>query len=426
MNTFPRMFAVRQEFPVSASIEIRSTIERELRKVRPRFKAGHRIAVAVGSRGISNLASIVAAIVDVLKADGVQPFIVPAMGSHGGATAEGQSAVLAEYGVTEDRLQVPIKAGMDVERLGATEEGIDVYFSAEALRADGIVVVNRVKPHTDFAGPIGSGILKMLVIGLGKRAGAANFHASASRLGYEPVIRACARVALRVAPIICGVAIVEDQFHQTASIVALEPQEIESGEEKLFSEAKRLMPALPFDDIDLLVVDRIGKNISGAGMDPNVIGRGVHGYSSSLGPRNGTGPTIRRIFVRGLTPETHGNAIGIGLADITTDRLVNAIDRKSTFVNALTALTPQGAKIPIYFETDREALTNVLASLALRDPAQAKVLRIADTLSLDLAEVSEAYLDLARTRNDLAMLNRPREMKFDSIGNLLPISAAGG
>jgi hypothetical protein len=417
---------VRQEFPVSPSIERPAArSKRELLKVRACSKQVS-VGVAVGSRGISNLASIVASIVDVLKGAGVQPFIVPAMGSHGGATAEGQTALLAEYGVTEERLQVPIRAGMEVERLGATEDGIDVYFSAEALRADGIVVVNRVKPHTDFGGPIGSGILKMLVIGLGKRAGAANFHASASRLGYEPVIRASARVALRVAPIICGVAIVEDQFHQTACIVALEPHEIESGEEKLFSEAKRLMPTLPFDDIDLLVVDRIGKNISGAGMDPNVIGRGVHGYSSSLGARNGTGPTIRRIFVRGLTAETHGNAIGIGLADITTDRLVNAIDRKSTFVNALTALTPQGAKIPIYFETDREALANVLASLALRDPAQAKVVRIADTLSLDLAEVSEAYLDLARTRNDLAILNQPLEMKFDSSDNLLPISSAGG
>src|SRR6185437_8439082 len=353
---FPRMFAVRQKFPTSPPLDVAATIRREFmaRNLLSNLRPGAQIAVAVGSRGISNVKEIVASVLGVLKASGASPFILPAMGSHGGATPEGQTAILESYGITGQSMGVPIHASMEVERIGQTAEGVEVVCSVEALRSDGIVLVNRVKPHTDFQGALGSGVMKMSVIGLGKRAGAAACHAAASRLGYEHTLRSIARVMLRNAPILCGVAIVENQFHDTARIAVLECDEIEEREKGLLEEARRLMPRLPFDGIDLLIVDRIGKNISGSGMDPNVTGRWVHGYSTSLGSDNPASPMIRRIFVRDLTPETHGNAIGIGFADLTTTRLVEAMDKPVTYINALTSLTPNGAKIPIHFVTDRE------------------------------------------------------------------------
>jgi hypothetical protein len=412
------MLLIEQRFTGAASLDFREHVERELTPVRNKLKPGARIAVAVGSRGISNLETIVSAVVATLKEAGTQPFILPAMGSHGGATPEGQAQLLAEYGVTPQKLGVPIKAAMDVERIGMTPEGVEVFCSVEALRADGIVIVNRIKPHTDFRGAIGSGILKMSVIGLGKRTGAASFHVAASQHGYEEMLRSMARVVREKAPILCGLAIIENQLHETARLALLQPADMERGEEVLFQEATRLMPALPFEEIDLLIVDRIGKNISGAGMDPNIIGRGVHGYSSFLGQKNLPPPRIKRIFVRDLTPETHGNAIGIGFADLTTTRLVEAMDKKVTYVNALTSLTPNGAKIPIHVDTDREAVELALNSVGLADITQARVVRIADTLSLEKLQVSEAYLPSLGKRNELELKREPTEMKFDTVGNL--------
>ena len=416
------MLAVRQKFPVSQPLDIPAAVQHEFRaqNVLSRLKPGAQIAVAVGSRGITNIKDIVAAVLDELKAAGAKPFIIPAMGSHGGATPEGQIGVLESYGITEHSVDVPIRASMEVERLGTSADGVEVFCSVEALRSEGIVIVNRVKPHTDFTGTHGSGVMKMIVIGLGKRTGAATCHGAAARLGFERVIRGVARVTLRRAPILCGVAIVENQFHDTARIAVLNPGEIETREKELLEEARRLMPRLPFDDIDVLIVDRLGKNVSGSGMDPNVTGRWVHGYSTSLADDNRQSPRIRRIFVRDLTPETHGNAIGIGFADITTTRLVNAMDKRVTYVNAMTSLTPHGAKIPIHFDTDRECIAQALSSLAIPDVRQAKVVRIADTLSLVNLEVSEVYADLVKAREDLETVEAPREMRFDGTNNLLP------
>ena len=416
----PRMLPVRQTFPVTPPLDIAAEIRAQMKPVLGRLRPGAKIAVAVGSRGITNLQRIVAEALQALQGAGAKPFIVPAMGSHGGATPEGQTALLADYGITEAQLGVPIRASLEVAHLGKGEEGSDVYFSEEAGRADGVVIINRVKPHTDFGGCLGSGILKMMVVGLGKRVGAANFHACASRRGYEAVLRASARVTLRSAPILCGVAIVENQRHETAKLQVILPDEMEARELELFAQAREWMPKLPFQDLDFLIVDRLGKNISGAGMDPNVIGRGVHGYSSLLGDRSAS-PVIRRLLVRDLTPETHGNAIGIGMADLTTSRLVRSIDQRVTAINALTALTLQCAKIPIHFETDREAISRALDSLALGDPREARVVRIADTLSLEHLEVSEAYLGTVRARRDLVALNEPQEMSFDAQSNLMPL-----
>jgi hypothetical protein len=417
------MLAVRQKFPVSPPLDLATAVRNEFRSqnVLARLKPGARIAVAVGSRGITNIKTIVAEVVASLQTAGARPFIIPAMGSHGGATPEGQAGVLETYGITEQSMGVPIRASLEVERIGASTDGVDVYCSVEALRSDGIVIVNRVKPHTDFSGTHGSGVMKMIVIGLGKRTGAATCHGAAARLGFERVIRGVARVTLNHAPILCGVAIVENQFHETGRIAVLKPAEIETGEKELLDEARRLLPRLPVDDIDLLIVDRLGKNISGSGMDPNVTGRWVHGYSTSLAEDNRQSPRIRRIFVRDLTPETHGNAIGIGFADLTTTRLVNAMDKRVTYVNALTSLTPHGAKIPIHFDTDRECISHALASLAIPDTRQAKVVRIADTLSLANLELSEAYTELVRQRADLEILGSPQEMRFDEQAELFQL-----
>jgi hypothetical protein len=257
---------------------------------------------------------------------------------------------------------------------------------------------------------------------LGKRVGAANYHVAATRLGYEQTLRSIARVTFRSAPILCGLAIVENQRHETARLALVAPAELEPREEQLCREAKELMPKLPFDDIDLLIIDHLGKNISGAGMDPNIIGRGVHGYSSFLGQTDAPAPRIKRIFVRDLTPESHGNAIGIGFADLTTTRLVEAMDRRVTYVNALTSLTPNGAKIPIHFDTDREAIERGLNSLGLSDPAQARVVRIADTLSLERVEISEALVSQLAGRPDLEPDGAAAALGFDTTDNLPPLA----
>ena len=390
----------------------------ELAKLRPRILPGARIAVGVGSRGITHLAAIVAAVLAEIRRAGAEPFIIPAMGSHGGATPEGQREVLASYGITEAAMGVPILASLEVQQVGATGDGVPVFCSTDALAADGIVLVNRIKPHTDFFGALGSGLVKMSVIGLGKRTGATAMHQAAMHLGYERVIRSMASVLLQNAPVLGGVAILENQFHDTARLLVVPREEIESAEDALLVEARGLMPLLPFEEIDLLIVDRIGKNISGAGMDPNVTGRSIHGYSSLLAREDRPAPFIRRIFVRGLTPETHGNAIGIGMADFTTTRLVRAMDERATFINSLTAMTPQSAKVPVHFDTDREALDRALDSLALPDRRTARLVRIADTLSLAEMEISESLAPELQRHPHLTALDEPHDFFFDADGNL--------
>ena len=280
----PRMIEVRQSYPASTPLDIPSLIERQLAQagVAEKIKPGMKIAVGVGSRGIANLQQIVKATLAVLTKAGARPFIVPAMGSHGGATAEGQTKLLAEYGITAESLGVPIEASMEARKIGTTSDGSEVLFSVPALAADFILPINRVKPHTDFPGTLGSGILKMLTIGFGKHAGAINAHRDITRRGYEAVLREFSRIILDTVPVLCGVAIVEDQRHQTAAIEVLRPDEIVAGEGLLLEKARALMPRLPLDEIDLLIIDEIGKEISGAGMDPNVTGRDVSGYSDAL------------------------------------------------------------------------------------------------------------------------------------------------
>ena len=424
-HAFPRMLPLEQHFPRAVPLDIAATVQRELAPLRARLKPGAKIAVGVGSRGITQLAAIVRATLDVLRAAGTEPFIIPAMGSHGGATPEGQMGLLAEYGITETTMGSPICAAMETAPVGTTEQGATVVASLEARRADGIIVINRIKPHTDFASEtLGSGLLKMLVIGLGKRDGASAFHHAASQFGYERTIRSSANILLRTLPVLGGLGIVEDPYHSTARLAFLPAETMEAGEAALFAEAKALMPRLPFDKADLLIIDRLGKNISGAGMDPNVTGRWVHGRSAELSPGTTAATVVRRIFVRDLTPETHGNSNGIGLADITTSRLINGTDKQSTYINALTSLTPHGAKFPIHFDTDAECIERILNTLTAVEPAHAKVIRIIDTLTVGSIEVSESYAGEIANSTRLKAMGPATEMAFDTAGNLLPLRTA--
>lgn len=414
------MIEVRQTYPASAQFDFPRHLEAQLagagvgEKIRP----GMRIAVGVGSRGIANLKEIVQATIGVLKSAGAQPFVIPAMGSHGGATPEGQAQVLAEYGITAETVGAPIEASMEVRKIGSGLDGWDVLFSVPALQADGVIAINRVKPHTDFRGPLGSGILKMLTIGFGKQAGANSAHRAVTHLGHEMVVRAFSKVILETVPVLCGVAIVEDQRHQTAAVEVLTPAQMVSGEERLLAKARGLMARLPLDEIDLLIVDEIGKEISGAGMDPNVTGRDGSGYSDSLnGEQKGT-PHVFRILIRDLSAATNGNGIGIGMADFATSRAVKAMDLRSTYMNALTAIKLLSSKIPIHFDSDRETIEAALASLASAHPEKLRVVRIANTLNLERVLVSEGCVDLLAGRAGLSTVGTAQPMLFDENGNL--------
>lgn len=422
MDNFPKMFEVRQHYPRSPQLQFESLLREQFSKsdILDKVTPGMKIAVGVGSRGISNLAKVVKAVLDVLSDAGAKPFIVPAMGSHGGATPEGQESVLAEYGITSETMGVPFETSMEVRQIGNIFEGNEVVFSVSALESDGIVAINRIKPHTDFHGDLGSGLQKMLAIGFGKHVGATNAHRAASSLGHEVVIRETEKVILGTVPILCGIAILEDQHHQTADIHVIRPSDIVDEEGKLLVKARSLMSWLPFEEIDLLIVDEIGKEISGTGMDTNVIGRGVLGYFASLQPESSIKPQIFRIFVRDLTTATNGNGIGIGLADFTTSRAVKSLNLQYVYTNAITSLGLPTAKIPIYFDTDREALENAIASLASPSTAKLRIIRITNTLNMDRVLVSEAFAEEARTRGDLTIVGTARGIGFDATGNLLP------
>jgi hypothetical protein len=429
--TIPKMIEVRQRFPPPMTLDIPAMVGEQFYKsgLRGQIVSGMRVAIGVGSRGISNLQTIVKATLDVLTGAGAKPYIVPAMGSHGGATPEGQTRVLAEYGVTEESMGVPIDARMDVCRIGEAFGGREVVFSAAALDADAVVPVNRVKPHTDFHGPMGSGIQKMLAVGFGKQIGANLAHQAAVHEGYLEAFREYARVALKKVPVLCGVAILEDQQHQTAHIEVLPRDEIVSGESRLIARAAEMLPRLPFDEIDLLIVDEMGKEISGTGMDTNVIGREIHGYSSMLhgnGHASGDGSSvgrsvlIHRILVCSLTEKSKGNGTGLGLADFATKRLVDALDLRTTYTNALTSLGVLTPKIPIYFDNDREAVEKALATLAARQPERLRVVRIANTLRLEKMLASESCADALKGRPEITLGGAAEEMRFNGDGNLMP------
>ena len=415
---FPRMVEVRQKIESPKLDDYVSAIREELRRknLSGMIKPGWSIAVTAGSRGIAHYAEILATVVEEVKRAGGEPFLVPAMGSHGGATPEGQLGVLRSLGITPETVGAPIRSSMEVDEVGRLGNGAPVYIDRNALKADGIVVVGRVKPHTDFKGEIESGLLKMMAIGLGKQKGAEMIHWHRTE-GYHRLMPEAAGLIMEETPILMGLAIVENARHEIALVTALEPGEIEEEEKKLLERAKELMARIPFREIDVLIVEEIGKNISGVGMDTNVIGR--FWLPGEAEPR---APEIKRIVVLDLSEETHGNAIGIGLADVTTRRVVSKVDYDATYVNCLTAGHIETGKIPPALPNDRDAIATALRTCGPIDPEKAKVVRIKNTLELERLWVSESLAEMVPSDPELSqgveVLGEPRELQFDVLGTL--------
>jgi hypothetical protein len=414
---FPEMCRIRQHFDNTQITDIRKSVLAELRQFSwDQIQPGNSVAITAGSRGIANIAEILKAAVEFFKSLDARPFILPAMGSHGGATAEGQTAVLAQLGVTDSYLQAPILSSMDVEQIGATNDGVPAFIDRHALGADHIVVVNRIKCHTKFKASIESGLMKMMAIGMGKHKGAAYYHKAAVEHTFPKIIRDAARIVLQQAPVACGIGILENGYGETARIAAFKPEDIESGEEKLLSQSKKMMAHLPFNEIDLLIVDEMGKNISGVGIDPNITGRNRDFVEVFEHPVR-----IKRLFVRDLTEQSKGNAIGIGLADLTTKRLVNKIDYDATYKNCITGISLEKGAVPMYFENDRQAIEVALDSIGLISPRMSKIVRIQNTLRLDIVGVSEIYMDELHHRSDVDILTGIEPMGFDDHNNLLAL-----
>jgi hypothetical protein len=408
----PRMLKIRQTFPRPRVADIPRAVAAALAGAELTLKRGDTVAVGAGSRGIANIDVIVGATVRWLKELGARPFVFPAMGSHGGGTAEGQLSVLEHYGITEATMGCPIRATMDVVQVGEAL-GLPVWADRWASEADWIGLVNRVKPHTDFKGSIESGLFKMMTIGLGKWKGAVQYHQANVTHGYETVITAVGREILAKVKIGFGVGIVENGYDETAVIEAFNAQDLEAGERRRLKSAREWMARLPFSPIDVLIVEEMGKNISGSGMDTNVIGRPTNPHEPF--PAD---PKILWIVALDLTDESYGNAIGIGNADFTTRRLVDKIDMKPTLINAITACEPGVAKVPATFETDREAVEAALSCIGLTPSERARVIRIKSTLMLGELEVSEAYADEVARRGDLTVLGQA-PLRFDSTGRLV-------
>src|SRR5213083_1751030 len=413
---WPRMLKIRQTFPRPRVTDIPRTVAQALGTAGLPIKRGDAVAVGAGSRGIANIDVIVGATVRWLRDLGARPFVFPAMGSHGGGTPEGQLSVLAHYGITEATMGCPIRATMDVVQVGEAL-GLPVWLDRYAAEADWIGLVNRVKPHTDFKGSIESGIFKMMTIGLGKYQGAIQYHRANIHHGYETVITSVGREVLSKSRIGFGLGIVENGYDETARIEAFTAENLEAGERHLLKDAREWMARLPFSPMDVLIVEEIGKNISGAGMDTNVIGRPSNPHEPF--PAD---PRILWIVALDLTEESYGNAVGIGNADFTTRRLVEKIDMKPTLINCITACTHNGAKIPATYDTDREAIETALSCVGLTPPERARVIRIKNTLMLGEIEVSEAFLPEVAKRADLTRLTDPAPLAFDAAGRLTPIA----
>jgi hypothetical protein len=395
----PRMHRVRQTFDAPQIEDAAVAVAGELARpaIRSLVRPGARVAVAVGSRGIRNIDRIARAVVDGLKALGASPFIVPAMGSHGGASAEGQRELLARYGVSEQALGVSVVSSMATTVIAETADGVPIHFSSDALAADLVVPIARVKPHTDFRGRVESGLCKMLAIGLAKHAGCSRLH----REGFPRFSVLLPQVASRVlerTKVGFGIAIVENAYDETARVEAVPAADFLRRDAELLIEARRLMARILLPAIDVLVVEQIGKDISGAGMDPNIMGRTVKG------PLEGyDGPEIKRIIVLGLTEATHGNAIGIGAADFTLDGVVAGIDREAMYANSIAAGYPESGRIPIALADEAEAIRAALGCTPGVDLARPRVVRIRNTLDLRTIEVSEALLDDVRREPRLAI-----------------------
>jgi len=369
-----------------------------------------RIAVGLGSRGIACIDVMAKVLCDWLKSKGARPFVFPAMGSHGGATAEGQRKILEQYAATPELLGVDLLSSMESVPLGTTPEGFKVFIDRNAWEADGVVLLNRVKPHTDFSGKIESGLLKMIAVGMGKADGALECHHWSWKFGYEKVIRAISAKTLASGKILAGVAVVENEFHQISALRAAGAAGIAAMEEALLEFARPLVARIPFAKLDLLIVEEMGKNISGTGLDTKVVGRGVE-----LPP--GQAPQIRLIYVRDVTPQSGGNALGVGLADAIHERLYRKIDLQKMYANARTSMNPPMPRIPIFWPSDHEAIGWLLGALGSPEPVEQRVAWIRDTLNLNRIAVSELLARDVAALSGWRLLPAPFAPSFDGDGN---------
>ena len=417
MDPLPRIFKIRQKIEAPRLADV----EKEMNRLLDRFglsgkvRPGERIALTAGSRGIRDKAKVLRVIATRLKALSAKPFLVPCMGSHGGGTAEGQVKMLRHLGITEEYVGVPIVSSMEVKEIGRTGFGTPVLIDKNICeQADKIIVVNRIKPHTDFDHEVESGISKMMIIGMGKHKGALMAHRLTIKHGFPAIFKEVLPVIRRALPFFFGVGIIENQYDQTASLHLLDPKDFYEGEKPLLKRSREIMPRLPFKQMDILAVDEIGKNISGAGMDPNVTGRLFFIGSPPLKE-----PKITRIFVRDLTPETEGNAIGIGFADYTTTRLVKKIDPVPTMINSITGMGPECGRIPISFDKDRDALQAAFDNSGVLEPQDLRLVWIKNTLEMEYLWASESMLKEAKANPNLEVVSGLQDVPFDGGGNLV-------
>jgi hypothetical protein len=412
---FSRLLTVRQNFPDRSLSDIPATITRELTSAHfgANLPPGSRIAIGVGSRGIANLATIVRTVVDFWKSRGAKPFLFPAMGSHGAANAEGQAAVLHHFGIHEAAMGCPVISALDVVSLGSTPDGIEAFMDRNAFDAAGVFLIGRVKWHTDFAGKIESGLFKMMAIGLGKFAGAQRYHTYAYKLGLEHVIRTVGRQVLKSGKVLGGLAILEDANHNTAQLTAVPVDQMERKEEELLALVKTWMGRIPFA-LNILILDEIGKNFSGAGMDTKVVNRGVNGESNLWD----TAPHIDRVFIRGLSEHSYGNGVGLGMADVVHNRLVDAIDWHPTHINSLTASTPTAIRTPIHFSTDRECLERIWPTCGVHKQEEIRLGWIANSLDIGTMRVTENLRQEIESNKNLEVVEEAENWEFDVDGNL--------
>jgi hypothetical protein len=418
----PRLMLVRQNYPDRRLPDVAAEVDRQLAGsgFAARLKPGSSVAIGCGSRGIQNIATIVGRAVHYWKEQGMRPFLFPAMGSHGAGTAAGQKAVLAHFGITEATMGCPVVSQLEVVPLGATPDGLEVVMDKAAYDADGVMLVGRVKWHTDFAGKIESGLFKMMAIGVGKFAGAKRYHAYAYRSGLEAMVRSVGRQVLASGKILGGLAILEDAWHNTAKIDAVPVEVMEAREEQNLALVKSWMATLPMD-LDILIMDEIGKDVSGAGFDTKVANRHVNG---EYNPWPNT-PKFQRLFVRDLSELTYNSAVGMGMADVVTDRLVNRIDWEPTWVNSLTSNTPAAIRTPIHFPTDRECLRRIGPTVGKLDLSQVTYGWIRNTLELGRIGISE-NMRAEVEKNPLLRVEAVVDFDFDKDDNLIsPFSGAG-
>ncbi|MFB3879946.1 MAG: DUF362 domain-containing protein [Armatimonadota bacterium] len=410
----PRMIEIEQKLYARRVTDIEKAVRRawDLAGLARRIPSGGRIAITAGSRGIDNIPAITRAIADLVKAAGGRPFVLPAMGSHGGATPAGQTELLASLGITPESVGAPIRASMATAKIGVTRKGLPVHASREALKADGLIVVNRIKQHTDFTGDYESGLVKMLAIGVGKRDGAAAMHTGQCQSLREDVPAAAAMMIKRL-PVLGGIAILENGYHQTAEIVGLPAKEILTKEKGLLRRVRRNAPGFPFPFIGLLIVDWIGKDVSGVGFDTHVIARRMVWDEPEF-----DGSCIRVIAALDVTPGSHGNALGLGLADLVTQRLADKVDWHVVRTNVLHTGFLNRAKLPLTLPNDRELLRAAFLAMGSPDPKEARIVRVADTLNVGRLWISEGLLPEARRNPRVTILGKPTALTFDRHGDL--------